>query len=127
MAFELRLSARLFQDGQKCFGPGVTELLDGVEREGSLRAAAEGMGMAYSKAWTTLRSCEEALGHPLLTRKTGGRSGGSSHLTHEGRTLLAGYHRMEETLRRTGDALLEEFDRTWSAAIEGEEYHERAD
>ena len=74
-AFTLKLSPRLFWGGEKCFGPGIAELLEGVDREGSLRAAACGMGMAYSKAWTALRRCEETLKVPLLERKTGGRSG----------------------------------------------------
>ena len=65
-AFTLKLSPRLFWGGEKCFGPGIAELLEGVDREGSLRAAACGMGMAYSKAWTALRRCEETLKVPLL-------------------------------------------------------------
>ena len=103
-AFTLKLSPRLFWGGEKCFGPGIAELLEGVDREGSLRAAACGMGMAYSKAWTALRRCEETLKVPLLERKTGGRSGGHSRLTAEGRFLLEEYrsavsHRREAAWR----------------------------
>ena len=106
--YTLKLSPRLFLGGEKCFGPGAAELVEGVEREGSLRAAAAGMGMAYSNAWTALRSCEQALGFPLLDRRSGGRSGGRSALTPRGRALLAGYRELEARLRRTGEGLLDE-------------------
>ena len=54
---ELRvvLSARVFSD-QKCFGPGVSQLLKRVDELHSLRAAALSMSMAYSKAWTVVRN-----------------------------------------------------------------------
>ena len=57
---ELRvvLSARVFSD-QKCFGPGVSQLLKRVDELHSLRAAALSMSMAYSKAWKTLRQAGE--------------------------------------------------------------------
>ncbi len=112
-AFTLKLSPRLFWGGEKCFGPGIAELLEGVDREGSLRAAACGMGMAYSKAWTALRRCEETLKVPLLERKTGGRSGGHSRLTAEGRFLLEEYRRLERRLSQEGSGLADAFSRAW--------------
>ena len=116
-AFTLKLSPRLFWGGEKCFGPGIAELLEGVDREGSLRAAACGMGMAYSKAWTALRRCEETLKVPLLERKTGGRSGGHSRLTAEGRFLLEEYRRLERRLSQEGSGLADAFSRAWEAFL----------
>ncbi|MDD3346586.1 LysR family transcriptional regulator [Oscillibacter sp.] len=109
--FTLKLSPRLFADGEKCFGPGAAELLEGVDREGSLRGAAGGMGMSYSNAWTTLRECERALGFPLLERKAGGPAGGCSVLTPRGRALLEGYRRLEARLAAENASLLEEVGR----------------
>ena len=45
----VRLTARLFAE-EKCYGPGVEQLLKAVEKHRSLRAAAASMSMAYSKA-----------------------------------------------------------------------------
>ena len=59
------LSIRLFKD-EKCFGPGIAQLLERVEEHRSLRAAAQSMEMAYSKAWTMVRRCESELGFRLL-------------------------------------------------------------
>ena len=113
-AFELRLSARLFTGGEKCFGPGVAALLEGTDRHGSLQAAAGDMGMAYSKAWTTLRRCEQALGFPLLERKTGGPKGGSSRLTDDARRLLEAYREMQVRLGEACRGLEAEFnEKVW--------------
>lgn len=109
LPFELKLTPRLVREGEKFFGPGAAELLEGVDRLGSLRASAQAMGMAYSKAWTMLRKAEEMLGYPLLEREVGGARGGSSRLTPQGRILLRNYRMMEESLNRTGARLLEKF------------------
>ena len=70
------LTIRLFSE-EKCFGPGIAELLERVEERRSLRAAAASMDMAYSKAWTIVRRCEENLGMKLLDYTTGGKNGGA--------------------------------------------------
>ena len=50
-----RNTVRLFA-GEKCFGPGVAQLLHHVQEFHSLRSAAKAMNMAYSKAWTIVKS-----------------------------------------------------------------------
>lgn len=84
------LRIRLYGE-EKCFGPGIAELLAQVEARRSLRAAAQAMEMAYSKAWTTVRRCEAALDCKLLVYTTGGRHGGGAALTDEARALLGAY------------------------------------
>ena len=97
---ELRvvLSARVFSD-QKCFGPGVSQLLKREDELHSLRAAALSMSMAYSKAWTVVRNAEDGLGFHLLTSMAGGKHGGGAQLTEQGEALLAAYARYCQTLR----------------------------
>lgn len=96
---ELRyhLTLRLFQEG-KSFGPGPMRLLEGVQKYGSLQKAAEEMGMAYSKAWKTIRQIESEWGFKLIYRKVGGMGGGSSRLTAEGEDLLARYKSMQQEI-----------------------------
>ena len=84
------LMIRLYTE-QKCFGPGVARLLRGVERCRSLRAAAQSMEMAYSKAWTVIHTAEEGLGIKLLRSAAGGRGGGGATLTEEALELLSAY------------------------------------
>ncbi len=78
-------------NGDKFFGEGPCQLLHHVDQTGSLRAAAMEMGMAYSKATKLIKLAEAALGFPLTTRSTGGKDGGGSILTPEGRQWLNRY------------------------------------
>ena len=84
-------SVRIRVNDTKVFGPGIAELLERIDRCESIRTATTDMKIAYSKAWTMLRSCEAALGYPLIERKVGGAGGGGSVLTAEGRSLLERY------------------------------------
>ena len=103
---ELRvvLSARVFSD-QKCFGPGVSQLLKRVDELHSLRAAALSMSMAYSKAWTVIKNSEKALGFPLLSSTTGGKGGGGASLTPEALRLLTAYDTFCAELHDAADEL----------------------
>ena len=83
----------------KAFGEGPYELLKRVEQTQSLHQAANQMGMAYSKAWTILRTMERRLGFPLLDRKVGGRSGGGSQITPRAKNLMKHY----EKCRKDGE------------------------
>ena len=106
---ELRvvISSRIFTD-QKCFGPGVAQLLKKVDELHSLRAAAMSMSMAYSKAWTVIRGAEEGLGFKLLTSTAGGKHGGGATLTPEAEAILAAYERYCANVRQYAAQLFEE-------------------
>ena len=106
---ELRvvLSARVFSD-QKCFGPGVSQLLKRVDELHSLRAAALSMSMAYSKAWTVVRNAEDGLGFKLLASNIGGRNGGGAALTDEARQVMRAYDEYCAKLRAYGETLFEQ-------------------
>ena len=81
----------LDDNGAKFFGEGPARLLHGIEEKGSLRAASLSMGMADTKALTLMKNAENALGFPLIIRTTGGKSGGGSTLTKEGKEWLEKY------------------------------------
>lgn len=101
------LSVRIFTD-QKCFGPGVAQLLRYVDELHSLRAAALAMSMAYSKAWTVIHNAETGLGFKLLSSVTGGKNGGGAVLTEEARKMISAYEEYCEKLHAFGDTLFEE-------------------
>ncbi len=81
----------LDENGQRFFGDGPCRLLRLVEQTGSLRAAAEEMGMAYTKAMKLLKQAEAAVGAPLTQRIIGGARGGGSVLTKAGKELAEKY------------------------------------
>lgn len=76
---------------EKYFGEGPYQLLKQVGETGSLHAAANDMGMAYSKATKLLKQAEKSLGFPLTVRKIGGKSGGGSVLTKEAKDFIIRY------------------------------------
>jgi len=81
----------LNDEGEKFFGEGPARLLHAVEETGSLRAAAKSMDMAYTKALRILKNAEAALGFPLTDRAAGGKDGGGSRMTSEGKEWLTRY------------------------------------
>ena len=81
----------LDDSGQKFFGEGPAQLLRNIEECGSLRGAAAKMFMAYTKALKLLNHTEDALGCPVVSRTTGGKDGGGSVLTTQGRRFLEKY------------------------------------
>ena len=78
----------LDEEQEKFFGEGPCRLLHAVEETGSLRAASLSMGMAYTKALKLLKHAEQALGFSLTARTAGGRDGGGSVPTPEGKEWL---------------------------------------
>lgn len=104
----------LLDDNQeKFFGEGPCRLLHAVEKTGSLRAAAQSMDMAYSKAMKMLKTAENALGFSLIHRTTGGRSGGGSALTEAGKNWLAKYEAYrDECLAESRRLFLKHFPKT---------------
>ena len=99
----------LDENGEKFFGEGPARLLRGVETTGSLRAAAMSMDMAYTKALKIIKNAENALGFPLTTRTTGGKTGGGSQLTPEGKEWLIRYENYRDACIQANQQLYLEF------------------
>ena len=97
------------QNGNKFFGEGPARLLRRIEEHGSLRSAALSMGLAYTKALKLMKNAETALGFPLTTRTTGGRSGGGSVLTPEGKSWLSRYEAYNAACAETNQNMLRTF------------------
>lgn len=97
-----QISVRIFGE-EKCFGPGVADLLERVDRLKSLRKATIEMDMAYSKAWKIVKIAEANLGFQLLESVTGGKGGGGAELTEDAKRFLVAYRRFEESVRSYAD------------------------
>lgn len=79
------------------FGDGKAELLEAVERLGSLRSAASSMGMSYRYAWGLLRELDDAAGFAFLEHSgTGPRT--NLRLTPRGRRFLQDYRKFRAPL-----------------------------
>lgn len=77
--------------GESILGNGKFELIDYIDQLGSLKAAADKLGISYRKAWGMIKDAEEKLGFCLTEKHRGGQHGGNSVLTSEGKELIEAY------------------------------------
>ena len=94
------------EDGERFFGEGPCRLLHAIEQTGSLRAAAQSMQMAYTKALGLVRHAEQVLGFALTERKKGG---GGSVLTDEAKEFLYRYEQYRDACKQAGKQLYPQF------------------
>ncbi|HEX8618990.1 MAG TPA: LysR family transcriptional regulator [Thermoanaerobaculia bacterium] len=105
MHFSLRPRIRIVgDDGTIVLGPGKADLLEAIARTGSIRAAAEELGMSYMRAWTLVRTMNAAFREPLVEKVRGGAEQGAQ-LTESGENVLRLYRRMEEKAARAVEPL----------------------
>jgi molybdate transport system regulatory protein len=70
------------------FGEGRRDLLNNIETKGSISQAAKKLGISYKKAWSYITSMEGRLGVKLVKKQVGGKGGGGTALTEEGKALI---------------------------------------
>lgn len=81
------------------FGDGKVRLLQEIDRCGCLRQAARNLEVSYRKAWGDVKKAEECLGVQLIERSRGGKAGGQSILTSEGRRWIEAYLAFVQAVR----------------------------
>ncbi|QEL17252.1 winged helix-turn-helix domain-containing protein [Limnoglobus roseus] len=90
----LKVRVWVERDGEKVLGPGRVELLGHIDHHHSISAAAKQMGMSYRRAWTLVKSMNDAAGEPLVELTTGGTGGGGAVVTARGREAIALYQKL---------------------------------
>ena len=90
-------------DGESFCGDGRFRLLQAVQRNGSISAAAHELGISYRKAWAQLTAMETHAPFPLLQRRTGGKDGGATSLTDEALHLLQAFGQLREAVNHDAD------------------------
>lgn len=86
-------------------------LLIEIEKEHSIVAAAKNMKISYRKAWGLLRHIEYVLGFSLVEKKRGGKAGGRTSFTPEGKILLDAFTTMKTDLDTSGKEIIRSFFR----------------
>ena len=74
-----------------------------------MQKAAEKMGLSYSKAWKMKKTAEQELGFALTERSSGGKDGGGSVVTEEGREMMQRYGNFLSALQTEADRLFSSF------------------
>ncbi|EPR44396.1 putative transcriptional regulator, ModE family [Desulfovibrio sp. X2] len=85
----VRLHMWLETDEGVFFGVGRVQLLELVDELGSLRAAADRLGMSYRAAWGKIRKTEKIIGFSLIEKPAGNRGG--YRLTEFGKLLVENF------------------------------------
>lgn len=81
-------------------------LLQAIDELGSLSAAAQQVGLSYKAAWDAVQGLNNLFDAPLVSASAGGKTGGSTQLTPDGRAALAAFRRVQAAL----DAALARLD-----------------
>lgn len=103
----------LERGGAYLIGAREAQLLDAVERVGSIKEAAKTLELSYRTAWARIRELERVLGEPLVRSRAGGAGGGATSLTAEGRELV---QRLLDLWRRAGTSVETGLPSGWDAA-----------
>jgi molybdate transport system regulatory protein len=82
------------ETGDSIFGEGQMRILETIQEQGSINAAAKALKMGYRSMWGRLRKMEKRLGKPLLERHKGGPEGGHSYLTPEALEMIEKFRRL---------------------------------
>lgn len=88
------------RDGDKIIGPRFIQLLDGIEARGSIRGAAQELGIGYRHALDWITRAESLVGQALVNRRAGGASGGGAILTDKARRVSRAYRRVNSSIYR---------------------------
>jgi len=89
--WEGRLRLWVDFNGRSALGPGKARLLEAIDACKSLSEAAKQLRMSYRLAWKHLRIIEDRTGIAVVHSWRGGRAGGRTELTPEGKVLLRAY------------------------------------
>jgi len=94
----MRLFIRCVSE-QVRLGPGKIELLELIDRHGSISEAARAMEMSYRRAWLLVAELNQGFRKPVVAAHTGGKGGGHAGLTDFGREIIKRYRAIEADAR----------------------------
>ena len=92
----LKMHLRILSDEQIAFGPGKAELLEAIQRTGSISQAAKSMNMSYRRAWQLVDTMNQCFHSHLVETQTGGTHGGGAIVTELGQVILRKFRTMEQ-------------------------------
>jgi molybdate transport system regulatory protein len=99
----LKIKLQLFCGPDTAFGPGKADLLEAIDREGSITAAGRAMGMSYRRTWLLVDTMNRCWAEPLVKAVAGGGAEKGARLTAARRGGLADYRAPGAELARAAE------------------------
>jgi molybdate transport system regulatory protein len=96
----------------KFLGVDRINLLEKIDELGSITKAAKAVGISYKTAWDTVNLINNLAEKPLVDRLAGGKGGGGTSLTAEGKKVIAQFNTIQEEHRKFLDNLENRLDDT---------------
>jgi len=99
---KLKLHARIYCGDEIAMGPGKADLLEAIDREGSISAAGRAMGMSYRRAWLLVDAMNRCWQAPLVETVPGGGRERGARVTDTGRLVLAQFRGLQALMGALG-------------------------
>lgn len=99
----LKIKTQVLCGPDLAIGPGKADLLDAIDREGSISGAGRAMGMSYRRTWLLVDTMNRCWKAPLVETSPGGGQGKGARLTANGREVLATYRALEADLAKAAE------------------------
>ncbi len=99
-----RIKGWLTFNGEFLLGPRYVQLLEGIERTGTIREGCQATRMSYRTCLSRIRQMEAALGAPLVLTQRGGATRGSARLTPLAKRLVRIYRAWREAVEQASRA-----------------------
>jgi molybdate transport system regulatory protein len=80
-------------------GVGKIELMEKIQRLGSIRQAALEMEMSYRQAWGLIEQMNEMAKTPLVISQRGGKGGGKAIVTEQGENFIALFKQFQQNVQ----------------------------
>jgi len=104
---ELSGAVWLHKEDQRFLGGDRIALLEQIDELGSITKAAKAVGISYKTAWDVVNMINNLADKPLVDRLAGGRGGGGTTLTSEGKKVVKEFQIIQEEHRKFLDNIAE--------------------
>lgn len=108
----LKIKLQIMCGSEIAMGPGKADLLEAIDREGSISGAGRALGMSYRRAWSLVDVMNRCWHEPLVAALPGGSAASGAQITPLGRKILHHYRSLQaHTVRAAESADWAEMER----------------